>query len=489
MPCRLAQNVSERRSDSSPGFESVYELLEGESYLGWSSLSLKPMLEARNSERTATSAPEEQDDQAKPKTGALEGSALHEKRRRVQVIQRLSLVLLVASALGVSPVGARAQTSQVAQTAKTDTASAADLAGDWQVAFAGPGDGTRVVFRISKAPAGWRAMVYWIDQKHYPASVSTVVSHGDAVSFLATAYDLNGSFSGTVAPDHATIAGKWTQGNGGKNGFATQLVTLTRAVKGSAWEIPPALGADAKIIAADLDPTFEVATVKPHDPNVQGGGWRWIDARRFEATMPVAALLADIYGLQRDQILGGPGWMFKDVYDYAGVPDLPGWPTLEQRYNMERKLIQERFGLKVHTETRDMSAMVLTTVKGGSRMAPSVMVDPGVTFTMHPGASGGGFVFTGQNASMGDFKRVLQNFVEKPVIDRTGLTGQFDFDLKFMPDESLFGGRVHLPPADSGTPPPELYTAMQEQLGLKLTPYKGPVEVLVIDHIERPSPN
>lgn len=397
--------------------------------------------------------------------------------------KRVGVALLVSIVLCGFPFALHAQTL------KAGAVSAIEIAGDWQVAFSGAADATRVVFRISKAPAGWRAMVYWVDQSHYPASVPTVTLRGTAVSFTATANDLNGSFAGTMAAGHGTIAGRWTQGSGGKSGFASQPMTMTRAVKGTAWEIPPPLGSDAKMIAANLDPTFEVTTVKPHDPKVMGGGWQWIGARRFEATMPVGALLADIYGLQHDQIIGAPDWVFKDVYDYAGVPDLPGWPTLDQRYSMERKMLQERFGLKVHTETREMSAVLLTTAKGGSKMAPSVMVDPGVTFSMHPAAGGGGLVFTAQNSSMGDFKRALQNLLDRPVVDKTGLTGQFDFDLTFMPDESVFGGRVHLPPVDSGETAPELYTALQEQLGLKLSRFKGQVEVLVIDHIERPSPN
>jgi uncharacterized protein (TIGR03435 family) len=396
---------------------------------------------------------------------------------------RLGMVLLVSAVLCGFPFTLQAQAP------KADAAAVTDIVGDWQVAFSGATDATRLVFRISKAPAGWRAIVYWVDQSHYPVSVPTVTFRGDAVSFTATASDLNGSFAGTMASDHGTITGRWTQGSGGKSGFASQPMTMTRAVKGTAWVIPTPLGSDAKIIAANLDPTFEVTTVKPHDPSTMGGGWRWIGARRFEATMPVGALLADIYGLQRNQIIGAPDWAFKDVYDFAGVPDLPGWPTLEQRYSMERKLLQERFKLKVHTETREMSAVVLTTAKGGSKMAPSVIVDPGVTFSMHPAAGGAGFVFTAQNSSMGDFKRALQNMLDQPVVDKTELAGQFDFDLTFMPDESVFGGRVNMPPVDSGAMAPGIFTAMQEQLGLKLSPFKGQVEVLVIDHIERPSPN
>ena len=373
------------------------------------------------------------------------------------------------------------------QSAATHAAMEASLAGDWQAAFSGPTGSTRLVFRMSKAPAGWRAVVYWVDQSHYPVSIPTVTLRAETLAFTASANDLSGSFTGTMTADHTTLAGGWTQGAGASNAIASQQITMTRAMAGSAWVIPAPLGSDAKIIAANLDPAFEVTTVKPHDPNSPGGGWRWIGARRFEATMPVGALLSDIYGLQRSQILGAPDWVFKDVYDYAGVPDLPGWPTLQQRYNMERKLIVERFGLKMHTETREMSAMVLTEAKSGPKMAPSVMVDPGVTFGMHPEA--GGFVFTARNSSMGDFKRVLQSFVDRPVLDKTGLAGQFDFDLKFTPDESLFGGRMPAPPADAGAPEPDLFSALQGELGLKLSPFKGQVEVLVIDHIERPTPN
>ncbi len=397
--------------------------------------------------------------------------------------KRVSLVLLISSVLCVRPLVSHAQSTSA------DALPAASVAGDWQVAFSGLADPTRVVFRISKAPAGWRAVVYWVDQSHYPASIPTVTFQGDAVSFTATANDLNGSFAGTIAADHGTIAGRWTQGTGGKSGFTNQPLTMTRAMKGTAWEIPAPLGSDAKIIAASLDPTFEVTTVKPHDPKVMAGGWRWIGARRFEATMPVGSLLADIYGLQRDQIIGAPDWVFKDVYDYAGVPDMPGWPTLEQRYSMERKMLQERFKLKVHTETREMSAVLMTTAKGGPRMAPSVLIDPGVTFGVHPAPGNSGFVFTAQNSSMGDLKRTLQNVLHQPVVDRTALKGQFDFDLTFMPDESMFGGQPHPAPVDPGDTAPDIYTAVQHQLGLKLSPFKGQVEVLVIDHIERPSSN
>lgn len=396
----------------------------------------------------------------------------------------LSVVLLSAALLQQSDA-AHAQTQPAA-------ATHADLAGDWQASFTGASDATRVVFRVSKAPAGWRAVALWVEPGHYVASIPSVVVHGDAVSFVATARELNGSFAGTESADGNTLTGKWThgssEGNGG--GVATQPLTMTRATKVTAWAIAPALGSDAKLIPANLDPTFEVATVKPHDPSVRGGGWRWMGARRFEATMPVGALLADIYGIQRDQIIGLPDWGFKNVYDYVGVPDLPGWPTQDQRYSMERKLLEDRFKLKTHMETRDMSGLLLALAKSGVTMTPSVIVDPGVTFSMRPAPNNAGLTVSAQNSSMGDLKRVLQDMLNQPVVDHTGLKGQYDFDLTCMPDETFFGGHMHLPPRDSsGEAAPEIYQALQQQLGLKLSRYKGPIEVLVIDHIEPPSSN
>ena len=121
-------------------------------------------------------------------------------------------------------------------------------------------------------------------------------------------------------------------------------------------------------MASTLDPSFDVTTVKPHDPNVPGGGWQWRGARRFQATMPVSGMIQYVYGINKNQIINAPGWAFKDVYDYAGVPNMPGLPTEQQRINMMRKLLEERFNLKVHTEKRELASFVLSPAKGGSKL-------------------------------------------------------------------------------------------------------------------------
>jgi uncharacterized protein (TIGR03435 family) len=93
-----------------------------------------------------------------------------------------------------------------------------------------------------------------------------------------------------------------------------------------------------------------------------------------------------------------------------------------------------------------------------------------------------------RNATMGDFVSVLQRAIlDHPVVDKTGLTGRFDFDLEWAPDETQFGGDVPAAPDDAPSAP--LFTAIQQQLGLKLTATRGPVQALVVDNAERPSPN
>ena len=356
---------------------------------------------------------------------------------------------------------------------------ASDLAADWQAAFDGP-EGTRMVFRISRSGEGWRGAGYYVDRAMTQAiSVPMVTEQGNVVKFTVTS--LNGTFEGEMNGSGAAIEGKWTQGNNGKLGFSTQLLTLMRASKESTWPVP--VIKSPPVMDAKLNPTFEVTTVKPHDPNVPGGGWQWEGARRYKATMPVAGVLEDIFGINRKQLLNAPDWAFKDVYDYAGVPDLPGWPLAQQRYSMERKMLEDRFQLKVHMEKRDLPALVLTVAHSGAKLTPSVNIDPGVWFSFRPGQRGG-TMLTGRTCAMHDLVRLLQEVLDKPIVDATGLDGQFDFDFEFMPDRP-----AGLAVDQTDDPPPNLTTALEQNLGLKLSAAKAPVDVVVVDRLERPSPN
>ena len=132
-------------------------------------------------------------------------------------------------------------------------------------------------------------------------------------------------------------------------------------------------------------------------------------------------------------------------------------------------------------------AYVLTVAKKWTKDdVPSAIRDPGASLFGRMGPHGG-ILIPARNTTMGDFIRLLHGVLDRPVVDETGLTGQYDFDLNWMPDQSQFGG--HFPVSEDADAPPELFTAIQQQIGLKLSPAKSPVDVIVIDHVERPSAN
>jgi uncharacterized protein (TIGR03435 family) len=146
--------------------------------------------------------------------------------------------------------------------------------------------------------------------------------------------------------------------------------------------------------------------------------------------------------------------------------------------------------LKFHHDKRELSAFVLTVGKSGPKLTPTQLKGPLPGIGMQPGKSGPMFVL--RNATIPDFTGFLQLLVlDRPVVDQTGLTERYDFTVTFTPDDSLFNG--HPPPfpkpADGIEPAPGLFDAIQQQLGLKLAAEKTQVDVLAIDHVEKPSAN
>lgn len=240
-------------------------------------------------------------------------------------------------------------------------------------------------------------------------------------------------------------------------------------------------------MASDADPSFEVATIKPTDPNHPISGLPPGHRIMFPGTS-IRFLLAFVYGVQDKQIVAAPDWIASEKYDFDGVADVPGTPNLQQIQKMFQKLLVDRLQLRFHYEKREMSAYILAVTKGGSKLTPSpagLKDYPSLLGLPQRGMKG-------HNLSMADFAARLQSgILDRPVVDQTSLQGKYDFQLKWTPDESQFnqvGARIP-PPADTADAPPGLFTAIQEQLGLKLSPAKELVKVLVIDHIERPSEN
>lgn len=260
----------------------------------------------------------------------------------------------------------------------------------------------------------------------------------------------------------------------------SRVVVGLLVLQGAVAQMPKAAGSVEveQPMARDASPGFLVATIKASDPDSTSGWGFPTDGHRISCVhATVATILSVAYGTHIKQIVGGPEWLSKDRYDINGIPDVDGVPNLKQMQEMYQKLLAERFHLIFHRETREMPIYAITVAKGGPILK---IADP--SETLNTGNSGGGgqrtLKFT--NMSMSAFALNMNFYEDRPVIDQTSLPGRYDFSLKWTYDVS----RESEPGA-----PPSLFTAIREQLGLRMDAVKGPAEVLVIDHVERPSEN
>jgi uncharacterized protein (TIGR03435 family) len=196
--------------------------------------------------------------------------------------------------------------------------------------------------------------------------------------------------------------------------------------------------------------TFEVAAIKPTAPDDRGG--------RFITMQGAHRFVVKNYTLKRDEQMA-----------------------------MLRKLLADRFQLTFHREEKELAIYALTVAKSGSKLKESTAPpdEPPVLINrVFPDR----ILLPARNATMAQFASMMQRAVlDRPVVDKTGLSGKYDFDLEWTPDETQFGGQG--PPATPESTKPDLFAAIQRQLGLRLEATKGMVAVLVIDRAERPSAN
>jgi uncharacterized protein (TIGR03435 family) len=407
----------------------------------------------------------------------------------IAAVSKAAMAMKTVEPMLAAAIEAKAepQASPVARDASTPASTTAaqepgDIAGDWQgtLQWAAqgdrPGGKLRIIVKIAKAAnGGWSALDYSIDQNPQGMSCSNVSLREGIFSYAIPSID--GSYQGRLSPDRNSIAGQWTQG-----GSSLPLVYV-RATKETAWEIP-APPAPPTPMAADANPAFEVATIKPSNPD-QPGNYFQVRGRNFVVhNESLASLIEFAYGVQAKQIVNAPDWVDKDKYDIHAVPDGEGQPNSRQWKTMLQKLLADRFALTFHHEKRELAVFALTVGKDGPKnlaVNPSAGPLPGLFFAGTPG----GISLPARNATMAEFAQVMQEAVlDRPVVDQTGLTPRYDFMLKWAPDESQFGG--HPPPAsDDPSAPPNLFTAVQEQLGLKLEAVKLPVDVIVIDQAKK----
>jgi uncharacterized protein (TIGR03435 family) len=321
----------------------------------------------------------------------------------------------------------------------------------------------RFVVKIAKVADGKLQATSYFDLAMQPGGINAISTTLNG-SLLKMELPF-GAYEGTLSGDGSVITGTWKQEQ-------SLPLIFVRATPETEWAIPQRQRIAA--MAADANPTFEVSTIKPGRPEDRGPRLG-IQGRRFTFTHASLNDLFDFaYGLQHRQISGAPDWATSESYDISAVPDGEGEPNAKQWQSMVKKLMADRFLLKFHYEKRELPVYALTLAKSGSKLKSSDSNEP-------QGMGGGPGSLGATNVTMADIAQLLgHGFLDRPVVDQTGLTGRFDLKLRWTPDE------VSTQSADA---PPEFYTAIQEQLGLKLVATKAPVDVMVIDRVERPSAN
>ena len=274
----------------------------------------------------------------------------------------------------------------------------------------------------------------------------------------------------------------------------TRLVSLVAGV----------LAGAAALHAQSAAPTFEVASIKVNRSGEAGGSFGGRQGQIVVVNYTLRDIIRNAYGVQRYQLVGGPDWLSQDRFNItAKAPE--GAPQ-RQVLTMMQMLLADRFRLRVHREMREIPVFNLVVARAdrrlGPKMTPAAYDCPAANAARArgeapppPPAPVGDKPVCGARTNPGrmlvggyavaDFVRNLGGFAGRPVIDRTGLTGAYDYELTWTPDE---------PPPPGVQPPPwydpngpSLQTAVQEQLGLKLEATTGPYEVLVIDAAEKPS--
>jgi len=353
---------------------------------------------------------------------------------------------------------------------------AQDFTGTWQGTLNFKGKELRIVSKISRAAnEKLAATFYSIDQGGQPINTGAVTQTGTVIKIEIPA--IGGSYEAKLS-DPNTLTGSWNQGQ-------PLPLNLVRATPEAAWTIPEP-PPPPKIMAANVDPSFEVATIKPANPDRPGESILVNPSGMFTTTSTsLKRLIVFAYGLHPSQVEGLPAWAEEEKYDITGKPDHEGVANETQLRSMVQKLLAERFSLATHRETKELSAYTLNVARTGPKLSVN---ESGGNL---PGFGGRGPGSIGVfNSSMAQFAGFLQGYiVDRPVVDKTGLTAKYDFTLTWRPEQ------LDARPANAPPPPaelesrPDIFSAMQEQLGLQFRAEKTPVEVLVVDKASKPSDN
>jgi bla regulator protein blaR1 len=234
--------------------------------------------------------------------------------------------------------------------------------------------------------------------------------------------------------------------------------------------------------SAQQPPGFEVASVKPSRNNTAESNLDSAPGGRLTATnITVRELIRLAYSVKDYQIKHAPGWLEGERYDIAAKSAIPAKRSLEEEQAQVRALLIDRFHLTTHRETKQAQVYLLVIAKDGPKL------------TVHNEGTGSGTRkacghLAGKRLTTDTIATLLSRQFEREVLNRTGLPGKYDFQLDWTPDSGPCPAAADTE-SGSVTALPSIFTAIQQQLGLKLESSKGPVEFLVIDRVERPSAN
>ena len=225
--------------------------------------------------------------------------------------------------------------------------------------------------------------------------------------------------------------------------------------------------------------TWDVISVKPNRSLDTSSSMRWnADGIEFRNMTLHGAMLNAFEVRSESQITGYPSWVNSERFDIEAKMDaetaaayraLKGEASNKQWHAFMQQILDERFGLKFHIEKRDLPVYNLVLAKQGLKVKPSAQDEKGSSL-MGPGK------YTAHRGQVGGLALTLSGTVGRVILDKTGVTGEYDIDLTWAPDDQPEAG-------------PSIFSALQDQLGLKLEPAKAPLDVVVIDHLERPSEN
>ena len=239
----------------------------------------------------------------------------------------------------------------------------------------------------------------------------------------------------------------------------------------------------AQTVTPEKKPSFEVASIKPNK-ELKGIGWSSSGGRQTITGTTATVLIMNAFNVHDYQIIGAPSWSDNEYLDV--IVQAEGKPTAQESRLMMQSLLEERFALKAHRETREGPIYRLVLAKKDGTLGPQLVKSESACGAKPPASLSWAISACGMRMTFGevimgartfsDLIGTLESMVDRRIIDETGLSGRFDVKLEYSRGQN-------------DVERPSIFTAIQEQLGLKLEPSRGPIDVLVIDSISRPTPD